>query len=274
MIEIPESITLAKQLHSAFLGRSIEHIEVAYSPHGFAFYSHDAEEYGPLLQGKTLTDVRASGGHVELIFEDMYLVFSEGVNFRFCTPESTLPKKHQFYIRFNDDSGFVCTVQMYGCFMLYPHGESDNFYYLVSRELPSPLSEEFNETYFSRLIEEADPKLSAKALLATEQRIPGLGNGVLQDILFNACIHPQRKLSTLDKSDHQAMFHSIKTTLNEMVKAGGRDVEKDLYGNPGGYTTILSNKTKDEPCPRCGASIIKKAYLGGAVYFCQSCQSP
>jgi hypothetical protein len=29
-------------------------------------------------------------------------------------------------------------------------------------------------------------KLSLKALLATEQRIPGLGNGVLQDILFKA----------------------------------------------------------------------------------------
>jgi formamidopyrimidine-DNA glycosylase len=41
--------------------------------------------------------------------------------------------------------------------------------------------------------------LSAKAFLATEQRIPGLGNGVAQDILFTAKIHSKRKMSTLSE---------------------------------------------------------------------------
>ena len=57
-----------------------------------------------------------------------------------------------------------------------------------------------------------------------------------------------------------------------MAFEGGRDVERDLYGNPGGYKTILSKNTLNNPCPRCGSEIVKQAYLGGSVYFCTGCQ--
>ena len=57
-----------------------------------------------------------------------------------------------------------------------------------------------------------------------------------------------------------------------MVNYGGRDTEKDLFGNTGGYKTILSNKTVNKPCPKCSSKIIKKAYMGGSVYFCPKCQ--
>jgi len=36
--------------------------------------------------------------------------------------------------------------------------------------------------------------------------------------------------------------------------------------------TILSKNTVNNPCPNCGGKIGKEAYLGGAVYFCSSCQ--
>ena len=153
-------------------------------------------------------------------------------------------------------------------------GEFDNTYYIQSKEKPSPLSNEFTQEYFAGLI--SDPKnekLSLKAFLATEQRIPGLGNGVLQDILFNAGLHPKRKKSTLSDFQKSELFHSIKVTLDKMTSLGGRDTEKDLYGQPGGYKTILSKNTIKNPCPVCGDTIIKQPYLGGAIYFCTTCQS-
>jgi len=48
---------------------------------------------------------------------------------------------------------------------------------------------------------------SIKFLLATEQRIPGLGNGVLQDILFKAKIHPKRKVADLSEKNKCELFH-------------------------------------------------------------------
>ena len=86
-------------------------------------------------------------------------------------------------------------------------------------------------------------------MLTTEQRIPGLGNGVLQDILFNAGIRPKRELSTFGDLEKDDLFHNLKTTLAEMTVGGGRDTEKDLFGNPGGYRTILSRNTRKESLP-------------------------
>jgi formamidopyrimidine-DNA glycosylase len=116
------------------------------------------------------------------------------------------------------------------------------------------------------------PKLSAKAFLATEQRVPGLGNGVLQDILWTARIHPKRKMATLSEKDVDAMFQAVKQVLAEMTAQGGRDTERDLFGHPGGYQTVLSRNTVDTPCPACGTIIRKEAYLGGAIYYCAGCQ--
>lgn len=149
---------------------------------------------------------------------------------------------------------------------------NDNFYYLVTMEKPTPLSDEFHEAYWSSLLAAASPKLSAKAFLATEQRIPGVGNGVLQDILFRARIHPKTKLSALSDGELEVLFHILKDTLREMTDEGGRDTERDLFGACGGYRTILSAKTAAAPCPLCLGAIIRQAYLGGNVYFCPHCQ--
>ena len=108
--------------------------------------------------------------------------------------------------------------------------------------------------------------------MAAEQRIPGLGNGCLQDILFRAGVHPKRRLETLRETERTRRFHSVKNTLREMADQGGRDTEKDLMGQSGGYQTYLSAKTWRGACPFCGGAIIRQAYLGGNVYFCIRCQ--
>lgn len=58
-------------------------------------------------------------------------------------------------------------------------------YYESSRQKPDPLSEEFTFSYFQNLYTPLNRKISAKAFLATEQRIPGVGNGVLQSKFQN-----------------------------------------------------------------------------------------
>lgn len=272
MLELPESTTVSRQIAETLGGRTVTFAEAAHTPHGFAFYSHDADEYPRLLVGKTLDACDAFGGIVDTTVGDMHLAFNDGTNIRHVDKDGRLPKKYQFHLQFDDGQGLVCSVQMYGGMMLYPDGMTDNFYYNVAHEKPLPLTDEFSKAYFDALVQDADGKLSAKALLATEQRIPGIGNGVLQDILFNAGVNPQKKLRDMDQSDLDALFESIKETLGEMVRGGGRDTEKDFFGNPGGYATILSARTKDRPCPRCGSPITRKAFLGGNVYFCPVCQ--
>jgi len=132
---------------------------------------------------------------------------------------------------------------------------------------------EYNDRLASQVIRGAETgKLSAKAFLATEQRIPGLGNGVLQDILWTARIHPKRKMAELSDQAIDDMYIAVKSVLADMVAKGGRDTERDLFWQPGGYRTVLSRNTVDTPCPACGTTIRKEAYSGGAIYVCETCQ--
>ena len=108
--------------------------------------------------------------------------------------------------------------------------------------------------------------------MATEQRIPGLGNGTLQDILFNAGIHPKRKISTLSEADRDRLFNSMKSTLQNKTDKNGRNTQKDLFGKKGQYACILSSKTYKAGCPLCGDEIIKESFMGGSIYYCPHCQ--
>jgi formamidopyrimidine-DNA glycosylase len=155
----------------------------------------------------------------------------------------------------------------------FSENDFDNPYYEVAKEKPSPLSQVFDKKYFLDLTEMKDAQnLSLKGFLATKQRIPGLGNGVLQDILWKAKLHPRRKVNSLNEEEKDALFSSIKKTLTMMTERGGRDTEKDLLGNKGGYETVMNNAKSGIPCPVCGGEIVKENYLGGKIYFCVDCQ--
>ncbi|MCL2491988.1 MAG: endonuclease VIII [Coriobacteriia bacterium] len=272
MLEIPEAYTIAQQLNEVAKGKVIERVLVDNDSHKFAFFEGEPETYDSKLAGKVWGEATSHGGLIEAEIGEFKLSFAEGVNIRFLEAGKPAPKKCVLQIEFSDGTSIVCTVQMYGCIRLLLEGESDNFYYLVQKEKPSPLTDEFSRAYFQGIVDDAKPTLSAKGLLTTEQRIPGLGNGVNHDILYNARIHPKKKVSTMTKEQVDDLFASVKTTLAEMVAGGGRDTDKDLFGEPGRYQTILSSKTVKAPCPTCGGALDRKAYLGGNIYYCSRCQ--
>lgn len=273
MLELPEVLTLSRQVEETLSRKTITQVFNATKPHKFTFYSGDPLEYGKLLVGKTILSSSGYGMFVDFNLSDRTIMnISDGVSARYYKPGDKIPANYQLLLTFEDESFLAFSVAMYGFIHLHTDGVIDNKYYRMSRESISPLSEDYTEAEFEKLFAGVPKTLSAKALLATEQRIPGVGNGVVQDILFNAGIHPKQKVLLLADEDKKTLFHSLKDTLAEMTIKGGRDTQTDLFGNNGGYRTILSAKTWKNPCPRCGGVIVKEAYLGGSVYYCAGCQ--
>ena len=272
MIELPEAFVIAKQLSKELAGKNILNVVAAQNPHKFAWYSGDPHTYHDLLGNKRIVGSKSFGGQIELCADSMTLVFSDGVNPQYHVDRDSLPKKHQLLLEFGDHTFLSATISMYGGLMCTPTGKNDNQYYLVAKEKPSPLGVNFDREYFFSLFTSNDDKLSLKAFLATNQRIPGLGNGVLQDILFNAGLHPKKKVMALSEEEKEHLFFAVINTLFSMTEQDGRDTEKDIYGNPGGYKTILSKNTVGKPCNRCGSTLVKEAYLGGSIYYCSGCQ--
>jgi len=272
MLEIPESYGFAKQLNQTIQGKKIRSVISGASPHKFAFYFGDSENYPELLEGKVIGKSTAISGMIEVCIEKIRLVLFDGTNIRYITDTALLPKKHQLLIEFDDSTYLTCSIQMYGGIWVFREGENDNLYYLSAKTKPSPLTDAFTKEYFLQLYNDTKKSLSVKAFLATQQRIPGLGNGVLQDILFYAKLNPKIKLEEITEEEINRLYQMIKEVLKMMALAGGRNTEKDIFGQFGGYQTVLSHKVYKEPCPVCGGDITKQAYLGGTVYYCRECQ--
>lgn len=279
MIEIPESVIIARQLNETVKGKKIMEVQAAHTPHSFAWYTGDPAAYAGIMEGKVIGQATGIGSMIEVELlgdekpEDKYsFVVGDGANLRYFAADAKLPERYQTGITLEDGSKLICTVAMYGAMFLIQPAVYDNFYYQVAKEKPFPGTEGFDYEYFISLREELSGKASVKEFLATHQRIPGLGNGVLQDILLKAGLHPKHKIGTLQESDWRRMYEAVVSVLNEMTSLGGRNTEKTLFGEAGGYQTMLSKKTVGKPCPYCGNIIQKANYLGGTVYFCPECQ--
>lgn len=269
MIELPEAQTLARELREAVLGKRVLNVLPPAKPHKFCWFSGKPEDYACRIAKATVADVEAFGFFVEITFDNgQRLCFNDGVNLRLVKPGAA--SSYQLLIELDGDAALCFTVAMYGGIFL--HGvDYDNEYYLKSRNAPSPLDTGF-EAYCRDLIESSRPALSMKAFLATEQRFPGIGNGTAQDILFSAGLNPRRRLSSLTKSERDRLPACITSVLGEMTDRGGRDTEKDLFGNPGKYITKMSKNGLAHGCPICGGAITKESYLGGSIYYCKRCQ--
>lgn len=270
MIELAEALTLAKQLNDAIAGKTVERVLPPTKPHKFCWFCGDAADYEPRIKGARAVCARGFGIYCDIEFDNGQLLsINDGVNVRFVKAADA-PRDRQLLIAFTDGTALVFTVAMYGGICLHG-GVYDNEYYLSSLAYTLPTAPEFRELFFAKLAQ-AKQTLSAKAFLATEQRFPGIGNGTVQDILFEAGVNPKRKISTLDGASRERLFLSAVSVVGSMIENGGRDTEKDIYGESGGYVTRMSKNALSAGCPVCGGEITKEAYLGGSVYYCKKCQ--
>jgi formamidopyrimidine-DNA glycosylase len=275
MFELPEVVTLARQMNETLRGRTIQGGQLGNSPHKFVWYNRSHDEFQRLTEGKTVGEAVVKGRWLFLPLEPGYvLVLGEcGGKVLYHPPGSKVPRKYHLYITFEDGSFLTVTTQMWGAMELYREGEERDREYVKGMR-PTPVEPEFTFDYFSSLIDELaeGKKRSAKSLLTQDQIIPGLGNSIAQDILFRAGLHPRHPISDLGPDRRRALYDSIVDTVGEIIQKGGRYDEYDLHNQPGGYVRLMDKNAVDRPCPRCGGEIQKVQYLGGACYLCPTCQ--
>lgn len=275
MMELPEAVCVARQITETFKGKEIAECVRGNSPHKFAFYNREPEEYAAILKGKTVGDawdcgrallVSAQPGYVLMLGEGGYRIL-------YHESEKTVPKKHHFLLGFTDSTYLSVSIQGWGAAMLLEEAEVTTHPWLSGKG-PSPLSDEFSLDHFLGLFGDVTPTDSrfVKQFMITKPGVLGVGNGVLQDILFNAGIHPRRRVRDLTDGEKRALYDAIKSTIREMTSLDGRDSEFDLFGRPGRYQRVLHSQAVGRPCPKCGTPIEKISFLGGASYFCPACQ--
>ena len=275
MFELPEFVTLAKQMNDTLKGKTIRRGQLGNSPHRFVWYNRSHDEFERLAKGKTIGEAWAKGKWLFIPLEPGYvLLLGEcGGKVLYHPPGSQVPKKLHLHITFDDESFLTATTQMWGAMELHESGEEQNRKYVKGMRT-TPIEPEFTFDYFCTLIDQlvTEKKRSVKGLLTQDQIIPGLGNAIAQDILFRARLHPRHSLADLNAGQRRALYDAILNTVGEVIEGGGRYDEVDLYSHRGGYTRIMDRNAVGRPCPECRGEIEKTQHLGGTCYFCPNCQ--
>ncbi len=275
MFELPEFMTLARQMNETIKGRCIKQGSLGSTPHRFVWYNKTPAEFARLTAGKTIGKAYAKGKWLFVPLEPGYvLVFGEcGGRVLYHPAGDPPPAKYHLCLVFEDDSALSSTTQMWGAMELYEKGKERERQYIKDMRL-TPTDAGFTYDYLSGLIDAVCKieKKSAKGLLTQDQLIPGLGNAIAQDILFRAHLDPRHPIAELTKSQRRQLYNAIAKTVNLVIGKGGRNDECDLYGHAGGYVRLMDKNAVERPCPGCGHQVKKIQYLGGACYFCAECQ--
>ncbi len=273
MFELPEFVTLARQINDTLKGKEIKRGVLGNTPHKFVWYNRKHNEFERLIKGKKIgeTWAKAKWLFMPLLPEYILLIGEFGGKVLYHPVGSRVPKKYHLYITFIDGSFLTATTQMWGAIELYERGKEKNRKYIKGMKL-TPIDAEFTYEYFCNLIDSLTEKKSVKGLLTQDQLVPGLGNAIAQDIMFKARLHPQQAVDELTKPNRKRLYNATKKIVHETIRKGGRYDEYDLYNKPGKYIRVMDRNRVGQPCPVCGSTIEKIQYLGGTCYFCPSCQ--
>jgi len=292
-MSLAENQVISNQLQNAVVGKKIVKTIANQNPHSFVWFATEpqyafaakevshkqAEQYNDMLTGKVIqgSDVHfgSYGTYNFLYVGERALVF--GIPTRYYVANEKLPKRHQLLLTFDDGSAMALCGSLGGTIYLFRVNEKGLAVDYLPPDFPSMLSDDFTESFFLDLIKNTDLTKrraadSVKGFLATKNRIPGFDNLILHEVLWEARFNPKSLMVALGQDEYKRLYAAIKKVFPSVINAGGRDTEKDIFGNWGGYTTKASKNTLEKPCERCGDLIVKEAFLGGAIYYCPKCQ--
>jgi formamidopyrimidine-DNA glycosylase len=269
MPELPEVTVISEDVASLAGGREVLRARV-FRPD---VTNVEPEEFARRLVGRTLRGAGRRGKIILLDFGDsvgvVHLVISGRVMRleRWREPD----KIHTAVLEFEGGVVLAFTRLWLGYFDLYEPGEVDK-HPLISRLGPDPFSEDFTPEY---LVEAFDRRASVKGLLLDQSVVAGLGNIYVDEVLFAAGVHPLRRANTLSPEEIQAIHAATRDILGRAIELRGTtfDSYHDAFGETGKFQHQLKVFARaGEPCPVCGAEIVKSRVAGRGTHTCPACQ--
>lgn len=118
-------------------------------------------------------------------------------------------------------------------------------------------------------------KARIKSLLLDQKVVAGVGNIYADEALFEAGVHPARRVRYIRRWEKVKLFESIPRVLKRAVVHGGTTLQdyRRSSGDPGEYQTLLKVYGRDgQSCIQCGSTIQKTVISQRGSHFCPNCQ--
>lgn len=136
--------------------------------------------------------------------------------------------------------------------------------FIQRKELgPDISSDDFDFDSFFELMKKRGGMV--KSSLMDQKLMAGIGNECSDEILFQARIHPKKKVKDLSENELKDIYEKAEMVVK--TKLDCLDHDKKL---PNSF--ILKNRNKGADCPNCDGTIEKITVGGRSGYFCPQCQ--
>jgi formamidopyrimidine-DNA glycosylase len=226
-----------------------------------------------LVEGKEIGPVTSRGKWIFVRLEPAaWLLLNLGMGGDLLYHEREVPEGEGYQVRLSFEDGASLTVRFW--WFGYVHAADDAA--LAKHGMTAtlgldPLSKrEFSYERFADLLGER--RGNVKAFLLDQKQIAGIGNVYIQDILFRAGLHPNRKVADIPPEERRRLHAAIVENLREATALGGLRYEKDLFGRSGRFDHFLVGYREGKPCPTCGTTIEKIRTGSTASFVCGKCQ--
>ncbi len=272
MPELPEVETVRRTLVDKIVGKKIKSVEVLYDG---IIKGINPDDFITCLEGQTITDIKRYGKYLIFILDDYALISHLRMEGKYylkdCREE--IAKHEHILLVFDDDTDMrYHDTRKFGTMSI-----EDKVNYMESKALKKlgkePFEGELSVNYLRNVFNKSGRKL--KPVLLDQTIICGLGNIYVDEVCFNAKLHPETIVSTLKDEDINNIIESSYKVIAKAINLGGTTIKSytSSLGVTGRFQNELNVHTrKDEECPRCG-TIIEKIKVGGrGTYFCPVCQ--
>lgn len=270
MAELPEIAKLAEQMNSTLRGKTIQTIALLQDKCA----NIPQEEFQKRTSGARIKDTRNKGKWIITTLdngENILLSLGMGADIWYYENETKVADKYQIKVAFSDGSGYTARFWWFGKFLLVSDSE------LASEPNTKdiaidPYDKAFNLDYFTALLK--GKKTQVKAFLMDQKKVGGIGNMYMHDILFNARLHPQKKISDLTKDEIKLLYDSIMELMNLSREKGTFAFENDFFGQKGGFGMeyFQVGYKENKPCPVCGEAIVSIKTGSTSTFICPACQ--
>lgn len=109
-------------------------------------------------------------------------------------------------------------------------------------------------------------KTPLKALLLMQERFPGVGNWMADEILWRARLHPSRPAGDLGPEESRVLWRVTRDVCRRAI-----EVMDQNWDYPD--TWLFAHRWEDDgQCPRCGAGLQRAEVGGRTTCWCPRCQ--
>jgi formamidopyrimidine-DNA glycosylase len=132
-----------------------------------------------------------------------------------------------------------------------------------TKQAPDLLGAEFTEKALADFLQRRK-KAPLKAVLLMQERFPGIGNWMADEILWRAGIHPAQPAGSLDAKRTKALYRDIRGVCRDALRIIG-----ERWDDPPDSWLFNHRWQKGGTCPKTGAKL-QHAIIGGRT----TCWSP